>query len=149
MERTDFNTTREYQNYLRRLQNRKPETRKKLREYSRQYRETHREEKKKADKEYYERNRAERIAASTVVNKRSCKDPVVGDVCQYNTLIRRRLSHPDLYAGVVPRDCVVRPLIKGLDRETLELLEDKRQADLEAARLSVEKTEAEKNNEMM
>lgn len=112
---------KEYRNYLNRCRNQRPDVKAKNREYAKRYRETHpdyMEKHRKSDIEYYKRNRSVRASRIAYYNARSCRDPVVGDVCKYNTLIRRKLNHPDLYEGVNTRECIIKvPRIKGLDEE--------------------------------
>lgn len=111
--------SREYRNYLMRCRSKRPEVKEKQREYLKRYKEEHPdfyEKKRKADKAYYERNRSNRIALIGTYNARSCRDPVAGDVCRYNTLIQRMRSHPDWYEGVKAKECLIKvPTIKGLD----------------------------------
>ena len=110
-----------YENYLRKCRQRRPEVRAKRKAYAEQYRKSHPdyyEKHRLADRKYYENNKTQKIQKTTMFNAKSCRDPVAGDVCKYNTLIQRKMHHPDLYEGVVPRECIIKvPTIKGLDEE--------------------------------
>lgn len=108
-----------YRNYLLKCKRRDPAFRAKEKAYQDKYRKTHPEyaEKKKAScRRYYERTRDIRIQMANQYNARSCKDPVAGDICRYNTLVRRKSRQPELYEGISPAECLVKvPTIKGLD----------------------------------
>ena len=112
---------REYRNYLLKCRRMRPDVKEKAREYNEKYKKTHpdyMEKHREADKKYYERNRTLKIQKIAYYNARSCKDPVVGDVCKYNTLIQRIRHHPDWYEGVKAKDCLIKvPTIKGLDEQ--------------------------------
>lgn len=111
--------SREYKNYLRRARRIRPEVRAKEKEYRDRWVANHpeyREHKKEVAKEYYKNNRSKVIQSISYYNSRSCRDPVAGDVCKYNTLIRRKINHPDLYEGIVIKDCLIKvPTIKNMD----------------------------------
>lgn len=111
--------SREYKNYLRRCRRQRPEVKEKEKIYIQRYRESHpdyAEKHRAADKKYYEKNRSARISSIANYNARSCRDPIAQDVCRYNTLIQRIRHHPDWYAGVNAKDCLIEiPRIKGLD----------------------------------
>lgn len=113
--------SKEYKDYLRRCRARRPDVMQKNREYARRYREEHpdyREKHRAMDRDYYERNRTLKIQKIAYYNARSCRDPVAGDVCKYNTLIQRIRHHPDWYEGVKAKDCLIKvPTIKGLDEQ--------------------------------
>lgn len=116
---------RDYKNYLRRCRYRRPEVREKINDYNRKWAAEHPELMKEYQKRYRQKNRSQFIQKIAYYNARSCRDPIVGDVCKYNTLIARKRYHPDWYEGVVPKDCLIRNNIKGLDREeTLKYNED-------------------------
>lgn len=112
---------REYRNYLLRCRRRRPDVRAKEKAYLENYKKTHAdfyEKKREADRKYYEKNRTLKIQKIAYFNSRSCNDPVVGDVCKYNTLVQRKMRHPDLYEGVIPKEHLIKvPRIKGLDEE--------------------------------
>ena len=114
-------STRSYRNYINRMRRRDPAVRQKEKEYLDNYCKEHPEyveKKRECARRYYHRTRDVRIQIVNQYNCRSCKDPVVGDVCRYNTLIRRKSRHPDLYEGVTPAECLVKvPTIKGMDNE--------------------------------
>lgn len=115
---------REYKNFLRRCRYRRPEVKAKQKAYVEKYKETHPdylEKKRESDRRYYEANRTIRMQKIAYFNARSCRDPVAGDVCKYNTLVQRKRKHPDWYEGVVPRECLIKvPTIKGLDPEEMK-----------------------------
>ena len=112
--------SRDYKNYLRRCRYRRPEVKAKISAYNKKWLDEHPDLKKEYSRRYRERNRSQIVQKINYYNQRSCKDPVLGDVCRYNTLIARKRYHPDLYEGVVPKDCLIRPNVKGLDlKETL------------------------------
>lgn len=113
--------SREYKNYLRRCRRLRPDVKAKEKEYADRYRANHPdyvERHRESQKRYFENNRT--IAQQKIIeyNSRSCRDPVAGDVCRYNTLVNRKRTHPDWYEGVVPKDCLVKvPTIKGMDEQ--------------------------------
>lgn len=110
-----------YRNYSRKVYRMRPEVREREREYARKYRESHadfKEKHRESDKRYYEKNKFSRIQKVQMFNAKSCNDPVVGDVCKYNTLIHRMRNHKELYEGIKPKDCLIKvPTIKGVDEE--------------------------------
>lgn len=111
--------SKEYKKYLVKCRRQRPEVRAKEREYHERYKAAHPdyyERKREADKRFYENHRSERIATINRYNSRSCRDPVAGDVCRYNTLVQRIRHHPDWYGDIKPIDCLIQiPTIKGLD----------------------------------
>ena len=109
--------SKDYKNYLRRCRYRRPEVRDKIYNYNKKWAEEHRDQMKEYHKRYREKNKTQLIQKIYYYNTRSCRDPVLGDVCKYNTLIARKRYHPDLYEGVIPKDCLIRDLVKGVDRE--------------------------------
>ena len=112
--------SKDYKNYLRRCRYRRPEVKAKISAYNKKWLDEHPDLKKEYSRRYRERNRTQIVQKINYYNQRSCRDPVLGDVCRYNTLIARKRYHPDLYEGVVPKDCLIRPNVKGLDlNETL------------------------------
>ena len=112
--------SRDYKNYLRRCRYRRPEVKAKISAYNKKWLDEHPDLKKEYSRRYRERNRTQIVQKINYYNQRSCRDPVLGDVCRYNTLIARKRYHPDLYEGVIPKDCIIRPNVKGLDlNETL------------------------------
>ena len=112
--------SKDYKNYLRRCRYRRPEVKAKISAYNKKWLDEHPDLKKEYSRRYRERNRTQIVQKINYYNQRSCRDPVLGDVCRYNTLIARKRYHPDLYEGVIPKDCLIRPNVKGLDlNETL------------------------------
>lgn len=109
--------SREYKNYLRRCRYRRPEVKEKISNYSKKWAAEHPEEMKEYRRRYREKNRTQLVQKIGFYNSRSCRDPVMGDVCRYNTLIARKRYHPDLYEGVVIKDCIIRDQIKGVDEQ--------------------------------
>ena len=107
--------SKDYKNYLRRCRYRRPEVKEKICSYNKKWNAEHPEQVKEYYKRYRERNKTQLIQRINYYNSRSCRDPVLGDVCRYNTLISRKRYHPDLYEGVVPKDCLIRDLVKGID----------------------------------
>lgn len=108
--------SKDYRNYLRRCRYRRPDVKEKILSYNKEWRESHPDLMKEYQKRYREKNKTQLIQKINYYNARSCRDPVLGDVCKYNTLIARKRYHPDLYEGIVPKDCLIRDNIKGLDR---------------------------------
>lgn len=110
----------------------KPEVKKKMREYSKRYRENYPDRKKDTDKRYYETHKSQRIASINYYNKRPCRDPVLNDVVSYNSLVSRRRYHPDLYAGTPsPKECLIHiPKIKGIEKYEEELALKKEQENI-------------------
>ena len=102
----------------------RPEVKAKEKAYLEKYKAEHPdylERKRATERRFYENHRSQRIAAINRYNSRSCRDPVVGDVCRYNTLIQRIRHHKDWYEGVVPIECLIKvPTIKGLDSKLKE-----------------------------
>lgn len=109
--------SREYKNYLRRCRYRRPEVKEKIQSYNKKWVEEHPDLIKEYAKRYREKNKTQIIQKTYYYNSRSCRDPVLGDVCKYNTLVARKTYHPDLYEGVVLKDCLIRNLITGVDKE--------------------------------
>jgi len=117
--------SRDYKNYLRRCRYRRPEVKEKIQNYNKKWAEEHPDLVKEYNRRYREKNRTQIIQKINFYNARSCRDPVLGDVCKYNTLIARKRYHPDLYEGVIPKDCLIRDLVKGGDiNETIKNNED-------------------------
>lgn len=117
--------------YSQKVYNQKPDVKKKHNEMQKKFRREHPERAREIDSRHYYSNRSQRIAASTQENNKSCRDPVLNDVVRYNTLIARMRYHPELYEGVVPKDCIIRvPKIKGLD-----LLSDEQRKQLEESQV--------------
>ena len=116
--------SRSYKNYLRRCRRQRPEVREKERQYVEKYIRTHpdyKEKKRESDKKYYDNNKTQVMQKVAQYNARSCNDPVVGDVCRYNTLVHRIKYHPELYEGVIAKDCLIKvPVIKGVDSKLKE-----------------------------
>ena len=116
--------SREYRNYLIRCRRQRPDVKAKERAYFERYKAEHpdfREKKRESDKRLYEKHRTQRIATINRYNARSCRDPVVGDVCKYNTLVQRIRHHKDWYGDIKPIDCLIKvPTIKGLDDKLKE-----------------------------
>lgn len=113
--------SREYKNYLRRCRHHRPDVREKHNAYLRKYRAEHpelKEQRKKVAAVYYENNRSRLVQAACCYNSKSCRDPVAGDVCRYNTLVHRKRNHPELYKDIVIKDCIIKvPTIKGMDEQ--------------------------------
>lgn len=114
--------SREYKNYLRRLRYKRPEVKAKHKEYMDRYiakdPEGYAAKRKAQKKDHYENNKSIYMQYACQYNSKSCKDPVVGDVCRYNTLVKRKRNHPDLYEGVSLQDCLNQiPQIRGVDEE--------------------------------
>lgn len=108
--------SKDYKNFLRRCAYRRPEVREKVQGYNKKWRDKNPEKVKEGSRRYAETHKIEMKRYATNYNKKSCRDPVLGDVCSYNTLIHRKGYHPDLYEGVVPKDCIIRiPQIAGVD----------------------------------
>lgn len=113
--------SRDYKNYLRRCRYRRPEVKEKIQSYNKKWVAEHPDLVKEYNRKYREKNRTQIVQKIYYYNSRSCRDPVLGDVCKYNTLIARRRYHPDLYEGVVPKDCLIRDLVKGVDRAETQM----------------------------
>lgn len=117
--------SKDYKNYLRRCRYRRPEVKKKIQDYNKKWCAEHPDLIKEYGKRYRENNRSQIVQKINYYNSRSCRDPVLGDVCRYNTLIARKRYHPELYEGIVVKDCIIRDLIKGVDNaETIKYNED-------------------------
>lgn len=114
----------DYQKYLNKCRRQRPDVKAKLKEYHERYKAAHpdfAEKHRETDRRYYERNRSQRIRSVCYYNQRSCRDPIAGDVCKYNTLVHRKRNHPDWYENVSPKDCVIKvPTIRGLDEQLKE-----------------------------
>ena len=105
-----------YKAYSQKVYNRRPDVRKKKNEYLKKYREEHLEQFRGYQKKHYLANRFKQIKAIQQYNARSCKDPVMGDVIKYNTLVRRKMTHPDLYGDIRPADYLIKvPKIGGMN----------------------------------
>lgn len=105
-----------HKKFSQKLYRRRPDVKEKNKIYHRKYRDEHRENVQEINRRFYENHRSERIQYTKFYNRRSCRDPVLGDVVTYNTLVSRKRYHPDLYEGVVLKDCLIEvPRIKGLD----------------------------------
>lgn len=105
-----------HKKFSQKLYRRRPDVKEKNKIYQRKYRDEHRENVQEINKRFYENHRSERIQYTKFYNRRSCKDPVLGDVITYNTLVSRKRYHPDLYEGVILKECLIEvPRIKGLD----------------------------------
>jgi hypothetical protein len=113
--------------YSQKVYNQKPENKKRNNERMKKFRRENPERAREIDRNFYYEHRSERIAATTRGNNKPCRDPVLNDTVRYNTLIARIRYHPELYEGVVPKDCIIHtPKIKGL-----ELLSDEQRKQLE------------------
>lgn len=112
--------SKDYKNYLRRCRYRKPEVRNKIYEYNKKWFEEHKEQMVESRNRYIEEHKGEIIRRVANYNNRSCRDPILGDVCRYNTLIARKRYHPDLYEGVVVSKCLIKSNILGLDEKDKE-----------------------------
>ena len=85
---------------------------------------------KESNKKAYQKFKAVRIANAREFQKRSCRDPILGDTVTYNCLVLRIRNHPDIYGDKKAVDYMIHvPKIKGLDllnenqREALEKIE--------------------------
>lgn len=116
-----------HRKYSKIVYNSRPEVKEKNRARSRKWRAENLEKAREVDKRFYENHKSQRIDAVKLNNKKPCKDPILGDTVAYNTLIARRRYHPELYEGVVPKDCIIHiPKIKGLN-----LLSEEQRAAIE------------------
>lgn len=108
----------------------RPDVKKKHREQFREYCKKHPDKVKESNKKAYHKFKALRIASAREFQKRSCRDPILGDIVTYNCLVLRIRNHPDIYGDKKAVDYMIHvPTIKGLDllnenqREALEKIE--------------------------
>lgn len=55
----------------------------------------------------YNKHKGTRISYATQRNRLPCRDPLTGDIIQYSTLLSRKRNHPELYSGIVMKDCLI------------------------------------------
>lgn len=130
LENIDVNKAdKSYKKYSAKVYSRRPDVRKKNRAYQRKYYEEHLEQYREYQKKSYAKHRFDKIKIIKQYNDRSCRDPVLGDTVKYNTLVRRKMQHPDLYGDLRVADCLIHvPKIKGADllsEEQRQQLENK------------------------
>jgi hypothetical protein len=106
----------EHKKFTQKLYARKPEQKKKRREYQTQYRKDHPDRVKETTKKCYYKYRNERLSKARQFQKLPCKDPYLQDVVTYNCMTLRIRNHPEIYGNVTAKEYMIHiPTIKGLD----------------------------------
>lgn len=126
LENLDINKAeKSYRAYSLKVYKQRPDVKKKTAAYLKKYREEHMEQYKEYQKKYYKNNRKRSMAQIKYYNDRPCRDPILGDTVKYNTLVSRKMKHPDLYGDLRVADCLIHiPRIKGIELLNEEKKED-------------------------